>query len=125
MSDAEERLWSRLRRRPMQGCKFRRQAPIGDYVVDFVSFERKLVVELDGGGHTLRRQRDTERTKWLESQGFVVLRFWNFEVFDDFDCVLEGIWNALSRAAPHPGPPPQRGEGEKQWHAMIDQSAVP
>src|SRR6266567_3634856 len=103
LTDAEERLWSRLRRRQMQDCKFRRQAPIGDFIVDFVCYERALIVELDGGGHTLKRAQDAKRTEWLESQGYVVLRFWNFEVLDDFDCVLEGIWNALSRSPPHPG----------------------
>src|SRR5262245_53623553 len=97
-TDAEQRLWSRLRNRQLQDCKFRRQAPIGRYVVDFVCFERKLIVELDGGGHTLKRRADAGRTLWLESQGFVVLRFWNSEVFEELEGVVESIWNALRRA---------------------------
>jgi very-short-patch-repair endonuclease len=109
LTDAEKRLWWRLRYRQLQNCKFRRQAPVGDYVVDFVCFERNLIVELDGGGHTLKRRQDAERTKWLESQGFTVLRFWNSDVVKEMDGVLEAIWNALSRATPHPDPPPQGG----------------
>jgi very-short-patch-repair endonuclease len=111
-TEAEERLWWKLRYRQLLGCKFRRQAPIGEYVVDFVCHERKLIVELDGGGHTRIRREDAVRTAWLESQGFVVLRFWNFEVIEDLDCVVEGIWNSLSRAAPPPRPSPTRGEGD-------------
>jgi len=98
MTDAEQLLWQRLRYRQLQDCKFRRQAPIGDFVVDFVCHERKLIIELDGGGHTRRREQDASRTKWFESQGFAVLRFWNFEVTEDLECVLEGIWNALNSA---------------------------
>src|SRR5438105_4088317 len=85
LTDAERRLWSRLRDRAFESCKFRRQVPIGQYIVDFVSFEYRLVLELDGGQHAERKAYDDLRTKWLNEQGFHVLRFWNHEVFEDWD----------------------------------------
>ncbi|MBI4332316.1 MAG: endonuclease domain-containing protein [Chloroflexi bacterium] len=90
-TDAERLLWSRLRRKQLDGFKFRRQQPIGRYVVDFVCFERKLIVELDGGQHDEARQRDEERTAWLNKEGFRVLRFWNNDVFGN----LEGVWEVI------------------------------
>ena len=75
--------------------KFRRQAPIGQYVVDFVNHERKLIVELDGGQHLDQREADDARTQWLESEGFNVLRFWNRDVFLSLDSVLKTIRLAL------------------------------
>src|SRR5947207_1314956 len=89
MTDAERRLWRELRYRQQDGYKFRRQALVGKYIVDFVSFECKLVVELDGGQHADQIQYDEERTRWLESQGFRVLRFWNHQVFEEIDVVIE------------------------------------
>ena len=112
MTDTERHLWRHLRHRQFDGCKFRRQAPIEKYIVDFVCFERKLIIELDGGQHTLQTPKDDERTRWLNSRGFRVLRFWNHEVFEDLDSVFEAIWNALK--APPPQPSPARGEGEVQ-----------
>ena len=94
-TDDEYRLWYFLSSRQVSGVKFRRQAPIGDYIVDFVSFERKLIIELDGGQHAKHRAYDDKRTKWLEGQGFRVLRFWNYEVSENVDAVLEDIWHAL------------------------------
>jgi very-short-patch-repair endonuclease len=114
MTDTERRLWRSLRYRQLDGAKFRRQAPIGRYIVDFVCFERRLVIELDGGHHAEQIARDEERTRWLNSQGFRVLRFWDNQVFEDLDAVLQVIWDAL-KATPHPTPPPQGGreqEGE-------------
>ncbi len=102
MTDAERRLWSRLRRRQFAECKFRKQAPIGTYIVDFVCFERKLIVELDGGQHVLRSLEDERRTAWLNSQGFRVLRYWNHDVFEDIDTMLEAIWSALHAADGEP-----------------------
>ena len=75
MTDAEKRLWQRLRKRQLAEIKFRRQAPIGRYIVDFASFEKKLIIELDGGQHTLQRDYDSTRTQWLGSEGFKVLGF--------------------------------------------------
>jgi very-short-patch-repair endonuclease len=99
MTDAERRLWRHLRLCQLDGCKFRRQAPIGDYIVDFVCFEKRLVVELDGGQHTVQREYDAERTRWPSERGLRVLRFWNHEVFEDLEPVLEAIWNALRDGA--------------------------
>jgi adenine-specific DNA-methyltransferase len=111
MTDAETRLWSKLRYRQLDNCKFRRQATIGKYIVDFVTFERKIIIELDGGQHAEQVERDSERTNWLQSQGFAVLRFWNHEVLEDMEAVIEVIWNAVRAGSPHPNPPPQGGEG--------------
>ena len=94
-TDAEHALWQRLRGRQLCGCKFRRQHPFGDYIVDFVCLERKLVIELDGGQHVDSMAADATRSAFLEDAGFAVLRFWNNQVFGEMDGVLESIWNAL------------------------------
>lgn len=94
-TEAERLLWSRLRSRRLAGLKFRRQAPIGRYIVDFLCIEKKVIVELDGGQHNweTRIDRDKNRHDWLESQGYKVLRFWNFEVYQDVQTVLNKIAN--------------------------------
>ena len=96
MTDAEIRLWQRLRGRQIAGCKFRRQHPFLDYVLDFVCLERRLVVEVDGGQH-LDNQRDQVRDKRLLEAGFEVLRFWNNQVLEETDAVAEVILGALQR----------------------------
>ncbi len=106
MTDAERRLWYYLRHRQIGGSRFRRQAPIGPYIADFVCFEKQLIIELDGGQHAVRKEGDIRRTEWLSSQGFRVIRFWNHQVFEDWDAILEAIAIALT---PHPSPPPQGG----------------
>ena len=93
-TDAERLLWAWLRRRAA-GPKFRRQQPIGSYIVDFVSFESRLIVEVDGGQHALDTAYDSARTAWLESQGYRVLRFWDNEVLKEIDAVADAIWQAL------------------------------
>ncbi len=95
MTDAERLLWSRLRRRQMFGDKFRRQQPLGPYIVDFVCLDKRLIVELDGGQHAEQQEYDAERTRWLEEQGFRVLRFWNNQVFDEPESVLRVIADEL------------------------------
>jgi very-short-patch-repair endonuclease len=100
-TDAERRLWFELRLRQM-GVKFRRQHPIGKYVVDFVCLEVRLCVELDGSQHVARSAYDARRTKFLESRGFEVLRFWDNDVLTDIDSVKEVIWIALARLSPPP-----------------------
>ena len=110
-TDAERALWARLRNRSLAGHKFRWQHPIGPYVVDFVCILRKLVIELDGGQHAQNLGGDVSRTKWLERQGYRVLRFWNNEVLQNIEGVLEAIRTALE-AAPHPNPLPD-GERER------------
>lgn len=95
----------------IRGYKFRRQSPIGDYIVDFVCFEKKIVVELDGGQHNAEKQKDILRDRWLKSQGFRMLRFWNHEVMKNPAGVLEEIINICGD--PHPSLPHQGG-GEQQ-----------
>jgi very-short-patch-repair endonuclease len=83
--------------RQVDGLKFRRQHPLGSYIVDFVCLEKRLIVELDGGQHAEQVNSDTERTAWLEAHGFRVLRFWNHDVLRDTEAVKEVISKALSR----------------------------
>ena len=110
-TDAERLLWGRLRAHRLAGFKFRRQAPIGPYIVDFACFEVKLVLELDGGQHADEAKRDAQRDGWLAGQGFRVLRFWNNEVLGNLDGVLERVLEVLS--APSPQPSPIEGEGAR------------
>jgi very-short-patch-repair endonuclease len=110
MTNAERVLWLQLRAHRLDGLKFRRQTPIGRYIVDFVCHEQRLVVELDGGQHA-DSQRDVTRDRWLGSKGYRVLRFWNSEVFKNREGVLETIVNAARGATPLPNPPPQGGRG--------------
>ena len=90
-TQAEKTLWRHLRARQMEGLKFRRQQPIENYIVDFVSFEKRLVIELDGGQHATVKQKDIERDRYLLDNGFRVIRFWNNEVLGNIDGVLEVI----------------------------------
>ena len=94
LTDAEQKLWRRIRGRQMAGCKFRRQMPIGKYIVDFVCLEKRLIIELDGGQHALQIEYDVQRTEWLKSQGFKVMRFWNNDV-RNIDAVEEMIMRSL------------------------------
>jgi primosomal protein N' (replication factor Y) len=110
MTDAEQRLWMHVRRRQLLGCKFRRQYPLGPYVVDFACLEKKLVIEVDGGQHN-DSSTDRRRDAFLRSRGFNVLRFWNHDVLANIDGVLQVILAALASTHPHPNPPPQAGEG--------------
>ncbi len=105
-TDAEETLWRHLRNRQLAGYKFRRQAPLGKYIVDFLCYEQKLVIEIDGGQHQLRSKSDSERTNWLEAQGFRVVRFWNNQVLAETEAVLEAILRELQRED-SPSPPYQ------------------
>jgi very-short-patch-repair endonuclease len=93
---AERLLWQHLRLRQLGGCKFRRQQALGNYIVDFVCLEKRLVVEVDGGQHNLQVVYDEQRTLWIEQQGFCVLRFWNHEVLQNIEAVKEAIWQALT-----------------------------
>jgi very-short-patch-repair endonuclease len=111
LTEPETKLWWRIRGRQIDGARFRRQAPIGKYMGDFVCFERGLIVELDGSQHAERSDADETRTVWLNSQGFRVIRFWNNLVFEDLDSVLETIGIAL--AVPPTLPSPTRGEGKR------------
>ena len=112
MTDAERKLWSLLRRRQLLGYKFRRQQPLGPYIVDFVCLKNKLVIEVDGGQHAEQQDDDACRTQWLEDKGFKVVRFWNHDVLMKPESILQAIILALP---PHPSrltacrPPPPVG----------------
>ena len=91
-TDAEHRLWQQLRNSQIEGVKFRRQQPIEMYIVDFVSFDKRIVIiELDGGQHAEAGRKDQQRDACLAMNGFSVLRFWNNEVFENLEGVLESI----------------------------------
>ena len=89
-TDTEKYLWKYLRGRQLEGFKFRRQHPIGKYIVDFINIESKIIIEVDGGQH-LENKKDKSRDKWLEEQGYEVLRFWDNEVLTNIEGVLESI----------------------------------
>jgi very-short-patch-repair endonuclease len=108
-TDAERKLWHRLRARELCGYKFRRQYPIAPCIVDFVCIEKTLVVEIDGGQHGTMTEIDNTRTEFLNARGYRVLRFWNNEVLRQLDAVLAKILDSLTH--PHPDPLPQAGEG--------------
>ena len=116
MTDAERRLWSALRAKRFESFKFRRQVPVGKYVADFLCFEHRLIVEVDGSQH-FDSVRDAIRDRWLDEQGFGILRLWNREVLLDLDGALLSILAALKQP-PHPSgaarlpPSPARGEGK-------------
>ena len=108
-TEAEKRLWYRLKNRGLGGWKFRRQHAVGPYFADFACIEAALVVEIDGGQHQGRREQDDVRTAFLEGAGYRVLRFWNNDVLSNTDGVLQSVLEALS---PSPLPSPRsRGEG--------------
>jgi very-short-patch-repair endonuclease len=109
MIDAERLLWSRLRSRQMGGHRFRRQVPIGPYIVDFACLAAKLVIEVDGSQHAEDLGCDARRHERIAADRSRVLRFWNHEVMRETEGVLETIWLALSRRPPHATRPPQAG----------------
>lgn len=94
-TDAERKLWQRLRNRQLMGVKFRRQMPIRGYVVDFAAVEIKLIVELDGSQHIDDKEADEFRTGFLQREGYKVVRFWNNDVLLRTDYVLEAIIQAV------------------------------
>jgi adenine-specific DNA-methyltransferase len=107
----EKLFWSCARDRQLAGYKFKRQVPIGPFIADFVCVERKLIVELDGALHIDRKGYDAARDKFLESQGYEVLRFTNEDFAGDITLVLTTIEHALGPPSPRPSPP--KGEREK------------
>jgi very-short-patch-repair endonuclease len=110
MTEAEKRLWYRLRAHRFGGRSFRRQYPIGAYVVDFICLDARLIVEVDGGQHA-DSGGDEMRDAWLRSQGFTVLRFWNNDVLPNTSGVLEQINRALSLPPPPSLTLPRKGGG--------------
>ena len=111
MTDAESRLWRQLRCRQLAGVRFRRQVPIGPYIADFVCLERQLVIEVDGGQHA--PHIDADRDRYFRDREFDVLHFWNNDVLGNTEGVCEVILRHLGDTHPHPGLPPQAGEGDK------------
>jgi very-short-patch-repair endonuclease len=95
LTDAERALWARLRRKQIEGFRFRHQASIAPHVVDFLCLEARLIVEVGGGQHAIELAADARRTAWLEGQGFRVVRFWNNDVLQNMDGVVEMIRRAL------------------------------
>jgi very-short-patch-repair endonuclease len=100
MTPHEAKVWVCLRAWRVDGLKFRRQVPLGPYIVDFACFHPKVVMEIDGGQHALdgHAARDAQRDTWLRGQGFVVFRAWNFEVHADVDAVMEGLRAVIDAA---------------------------
>ena len=108
MTDAERKLWWHLRGLRFKGMHFRRQATVGPYFVAFACHDRRIVIEVDGGGHAERKQvvADSSRTEFLNSRGYRVLRFWNNDVLKDIESVMSAIYENLNDQAPHPLPLP-------------------
>ena len=98
-TDAEQRMWHFLRRRHLRGYRFRRQVPVGPYILDFFCIEARLAIEIDGSQHASARTYDERREKFLADCGIRVLRFWNNEVLQQTDAVLQVVLNALESSA--------------------------
>lgn len=114
-TNAEQFLWSKLRNRQVAGVKFRRQEPIGNYIVDFISVEKKLIIEVDGSQHLTDEGMidDMKRTKWLQEQGYTMLRFYNNEVLKDINAVVEFIYATLTHS------PSPKGRGKREENSMV------
>ncbi|MFN3167026.1 MAG: endonuclease domain-containing protein [Phycisphaeraceae bacterium] len=113
MTFPERLLWGRLRRKQVHGGRFRRQHPIDQYVVDFCCTQAMLVIEVDGDSHIGRREYDECRQRWLERQGYRVLRVTNDDILNQVDTVVQAIAQAVRDATcdPHPPPAPPSREG--------------
>ena len=109
MTDAEALLWMLLRNRRIAGAKFRRQHPVGRYILDYYCVENKLGVELDGGQHGEALDYDQRRDDWLRTQGILVLRFWNNQMLTETEAVMEAIYQTIVATGT---PLPQVGEGQ-------------
>jgi very-short-patch-repair endonuclease len=107
-TDAERLLWQRLRFWQIDGYKFRRQQPLGAYIVDFACLEKRLIVELDGRQHAEQTNYDAGPDAWLRAQGFIVLRFWNNDVLENINGVIESILVSL-KSIRFLNPSPQGG----------------
>jgi very-short-patch-repair endonuclease len=113
MTDAERLLWRHLRNRELGGWKFRRQYPVGTYIVDFICVEKNVVIEVDGGQHAENEALDLQRSAYLNKMGYRVLRFWNNEVLIETEAVLTAIFAILAdgkQNSPSPQPSPPSGE---------------
>src|ERR1700761_1636428 len=114
---AEDILWRHLRRLEIKGSHFRRQVPIGPYIADFACLKERIIIEVDGSQHgeDANSRRDEIRTRWLNSEGYRVMRFWNNDVMSKTESVMEAI-HAATAVTPPPQPsagdPPPQGEGK-------------
>jgi adenine-specific DNA-methyltransferase len=113
MTDAERLLWRHLRNRELGGWKFKRQYPVGPFIVDFICVEKNIVIEVDGGQHAENEALDLQRSAYLNKMGYRVLRFWNNEVLQETEAVLNAIFAILAndkQNSPSPQPSPPLGE---------------
>jgi very-short-patch-repair endonuclease len=113
LTDAERLLWRHLRNRELGGWKFRRQYPVGPHIVDFICVEKNVVIEVDGGQHTENKEEDLQRSAYLNKMGYRVFRFWNNQVLQETEAVLEAIFAILAAGkqnSPSPQPSPPLGE---------------
>lgn len=108
-TDAEKLLWRHLKSKQFEGLKFRRQQPIGKYIVDFICFEKGIIIEADGGQHAAESAKDQMRDVWLKDEGFKVLRFWNNDILGNIEGVMESV---RLECFPPPLSPLPRGEGK-------------
>ena len=112
LTDAERKLWSRLRLRQVHGFSFRRQRPVSPFIVDFVCLEGRLIIEVEGSQYAQKAVQVAHRDDYLTDLGFKVLRFWDNSVLADIDAVIELIAQALEdQGDPHPDLPAQAEEG--------------
>jgi len=109
MTEAERRVWQILRSNRMKEYKFRRQVPIGRYIVDFACHEARLIVEIDGGQHDRASPQEAERSGFLQNEGYRILRFWNNEILGNLDGVHQTIADELGRVTPTQTLPHQGG----------------
>lgn len=123
-TDCERLLWFHLRAHRLQGFKFKRQQPIGIYIVDFVCFEARCIVEADGSQHAEQTEYDTRRDGWLRSQDFTVLRFWNNDILANTEGVLERIAEVCRERLDSPSPQPlsHQGRGAKATDSLANQT---
>jgi very-short-patch-repair endonuclease len=94
-TEAERHLWKKLRSKQFMGLKFRRQQPVGEFIVDFICFERKIIIEVDGSQHLSSADYDRKRDHWLESQGFTIFRFFNNEILSNISGVMECLYKFI------------------------------
>ncbi len=111
-TEAERKLWQQLSGRKLAGVRFNRQFPVGQFICDFVSREMRLVIEIDGGQHAAAAEYDARRTRFIEAQGYRLIRFWNSEVLDYIDGVLKAIEQVLDNM---PSPNPSRKREGSLW----------
>lgn len=104
MTPSETKLWAALRDRRYVKLKFRRQQPIGPFIADFCCWDKKVILELDGDSHAGKEYYDSARQKWLEHAGWTVLRFWDSEIYENIEGVMQAIFNACTSSASSPSP---------------------